>query len=287
VVRTSAESYSYNRTWLIALRAAAWSNSVVNYLGSILMAADASTIVPRSTSKDFRSTYAAPGASDTPNVLAPNVLETRREVAALRLINAHLVREIECLKQREAQVRRLADRDALTGLYNRRRMQEQLETAIAEAANLRQRVGLLFIDLDGFKAINDEYGHAVGDKILVAAAARIAARVRAGDLVCRYGGDEFVVLLPRLSDVQDATKVSEMIRGRLAGKYFIDDRSLHMTAAIGVALSPGDGRTAEQLLQRADESMYREKCRGRGSHVRHSAPCAADGAPAAVALSCA
>jgi diguanylate cyclase (GGDEF)-like protein len=261
------------------------------------MAADASTIVPRSTSKDFRSTYAAPGAaapggaapgaSDTPNVLAPNVLETRREVAALRLINAHLVREIACLKQREAQVRRLADRDALTGLYNRRRMQEQLETAIAEAASLRQRVGLLFIDLDGFKAINDEYGHAVGDKILVAAAARIAARVRAGDLVCRYGGDEFVVLLPRLSDVQDATKVSEMIRSRLAGKYFIDDRSLHMTAAIGVALSPGDGRTAEQLLQRADESMYREKCRGRGSHVRHSAPCAADGAPAAVALSCA
>src|ERR1700737_2626722 len=122
--------------------------------------------------------------------------DVRRELETLRAINAHLVHELEALKAREAKAQRLADRDDLTGLYNRRRMLELLDSAIAEAAQHRQYVGLLFIDLNGFKGINDEYGHAAGDKILTTAATRIAARVRTGDLVCRYGGDEFVVVLP-------------------------------------------------------------------------------------------
>lgn len=196
---------------------------------------------------------------------APSHIEVRREVAALRLVNAHLLREIARLKQREVQVQWLAERDALTGLYNRRRLLEQTESAIKEAARTQQRVGLLFIDLDGFKAINDEFGHAVGDKILIAVGARIAGRVRIGDIVCRYGGDEFVVLLPRLAGTEDAIKVAEMIRSRLTGQYFIDERALRMTAAIGVAVSSDDGETAQQLLQRADEFMYREKGRDRFS----------------------
>src|SRR5258706_10701189 len=119
------------------------------------------------------------------NPMERSPTDARRELEVLRTTNANLVRELAALKEREAQAQRLADRDALTGLYNRRRMVEVLEAAISEAVLQRQYVGLLFIDLNGFKGINDEYGHAAGDKILTTVATRIAARVRTGDLVCR------------------------------------------------------------------------------------------------------
>jgi diguanylate cyclase (GGDEF)-like protein len=209
---------------------------------------------------------------------APSILEARREIAALRLINAHLIREVARLKQREAQALRLADRDGLTGLYNHRRMQELLESAIAEAALQGQSVGLLFIDLDGFKGINDEFGHAVGDKVLITVGARIAARTRTGDIVCRYGGDEFVVLLPALPDVGEAAKIADTIRRRLAVPYCIDGHALQLTAAIGVAIYPEDGGSTEALLQRADSSMYRAKALGAG---RRQGPDAEPHGPAA------
>jgi diguanylate cyclase (GGDEF)-like protein len=232
--------------------------SVVTW--NFIMASEATKLFVHGGLEDFRAQY--------PQRAPSQIVEVRREVAALRLVNAHLLREVARLKQREAQVQWLVERDALTGLYNRRRLLEQTQAAIKEAVRLQQRVGLLFIDLDGFKAINDEYGHAVGDKILIAVGARIAGRVRTGDIVCRYGGDEFVVLLPRLADAEDAIKVAETIRDRLAGQYFIDERVLRMSAAIGVAVSPDNGENAQELLQRADEFMYREKSRGRISSAQ-------------------
>jgi diguanylate cyclase (GGDEF)-like protein len=172
-----------------------------------------------------------------------------------------LVRELAALKEREAQAQRLADRDALTGLYNRRRMLELLEAAIAEAALQWQCVGLLFIDLNGFKGINDEYGHAAGDNILTSVAMRIAGRVRTGDFVCRYGGDEFVVVLPSVPDAAAVTRVADTIRERVALPYWIHGNEQHLTAAIGESMYPHDGDTAEVLLHRADQAMYRLKAR--------------------------
>ncbi len=187
--------------------------------------------------------------------------DARLELESLRSTNARLLRELAALKQREAQAQRLADRDGLTGLYNRRRMLELLDSAIVEATQLRQCVGLLFIDLNGFKGVNDEYGHGAGDKILIATAMRIAARVRTGDFVCRYGGDEFVVILPTVPDAAAVTRVADTIRERVALPYWIQGCEQHLTAAIGESMYPHDGSSAEELLHRADQAMYRLKAR--------------------------
>ena len=193
--------------------------------------------------------------------VVPPPIDDDGEVAALRAANARLLLELSELKEREVQIQQLADRDGLTGLYNRRRMLELLNAAIAEASRQWQCVGLLFIDLNGFKGINDEYGHAAGDKILTTVAARIAARVRTGDFVSRYGGDEFVVVLPSVPDAHSVTRVADTIRERVAVPYWIDGKEQHLTAAIGESMYPHDGDTAEVLLHRADQAMYRLKAR--------------------------
>jgi diguanylate cyclase (GGDEF)-like protein len=185
----------------------------------------------------------------------------RRELERLRAMNALLLRELAELKAREAETQRLADRDGLTGVYNRRRMLELLELAITDAVRQGQYVGLLFIDLNGFKAINDEYGHAAGDKVLTTVAARISARVRNGDIVSRYGGDEFVVVLPSAPDPLAVTRVADSIRERVSLPYWINGEEQHLTAAIGESLYPHDGENAALLLRRADEAMYRLKAR--------------------------
>jgi diguanylate cyclase (GGDEF)-like protein len=186
------------------------------------------------------------------------------ELEALRAVNEQLLRELAELKQREARTQQLADRDALTGLYNRRRMLEFLESALAEAGQQSQSVGLLFI---GFKGINDEYGHAAGDKILSTVAARISARVRTGDVVCRYGGDEFVVILPSVPDAGAVARVADAIRERVSLTYWIEGHGQQLTAAIGESLFPHDGDRAEVLLHRADQAMYRLKDRLAGPMV--------------------
>ena len=111
------------------------------------------------------------------------------------------------------------------------------------------------------RGINDEYGHAAGDKILTTVATRIAARVRTGDFVCRYGGDEFVVVLPNVPDAAAVTRVADTIRERVALPYWIDGDEQHLSAAIGETIYPHDGDCAAVLLQRADQAMYRLKTR--------------------------
>jgi diguanylate cyclase (GGDEF)-like protein len=203
------------------------------------------------------STLPQTGAADSR--ASPFDLNAAREVRFLRSVNARLLRVLAALKAREAETRRLADRDGLTGLYNRRRMLELLESAISDAGLHGQRVGLLFIDLNGFKAVNDAYGHAAGDKLLITAATRISARVRTDDIVCRYGGDEFVVVLPSAPDPFAVSQVADAIRERISLPCWIDGHDPHVTAAIGQSLYPNDGRNAAQLLRRADEAMYRLK----------------------------
>jgi diguanylate cyclase (GGDEF)-like protein len=140
-------------------------------------------------------------------------------------------------------------------------MLELLDSSIVEGQQRWQCVGLLFIDLNGFKGINDEYGHGAGDNILTSVAIRIAGRVRNGDIVCRYGGDEFVVILPSVPNAAAVSRVAETIRERVALPYWINGDEQHLTAAIGESIFPHDGDNAAVLLNCADQAMYRLKTR--------------------------
>jgi diguanylate cyclase (GGDEF)-like protein len=208
-----------------------------------------------------RGDVAAAPVSRRGDTLPRNLDQARCEIDTLRAINGQLVRQVAELTEREAQTQRLADRDGLTGLYNRRKMVEILDGVLSAASRDHQLVGLLFIDLDGFKAVNDAHGHSYGDKLLTKVASRITARARAGDFVCRYGGDEFVVILPSIGDPVATRQVAAAIGKRVALPYRIDGVELKLTAAIGVAVFPNQAASGAELLEVADESMYRAKAR--------------------------
>jgi diguanylate cyclase (GGDEF)-like protein len=177
----------------------------------------------------------------------------------LRSENARLLRSLEAASRRVATAQRMARQDSLTGLPNRLFLIERLQNAIATAGQRHHRLALLFIDLDGFKAVNDAFGHAVADRLLAAVASRIAASVRSDDIACRYGGDEFVALLTNFGDPSVAIAVSQKIREHIAESYRIDGHEIRITASIGLAVYPDEGDRWGALLSHADAAMYRDK----------------------------
>jgi diguanylate cyclase (GGDEF)-like protein/PAS domain S-box-containing protein len=159
----------------------------------------------------------------------------------------------------------LAEHDVLTCLPNRALLSDRLEHGIAIAHRHSRQMAVLFIDLDRFKHINDSLGHLVGDRILKAVAERILPCIRHSDTVCRYGGDEFVVLLSEINRAEDAAVIAEKIRLAVMEPYTIDSHYLHLTTSIGVSVYPNDGKDASTLLQYADIAMYHAKEKGRNN----------------------
>jgi diguanylate cyclase (GGDEF)-like protein len=168
-------------------------------------------------------------------------------------------------KAYETKIWRQANFDTLTGLSNRSLFMDRLERALAYARRHESKLALLFIDLDGFKDVNDTLGHAHGDLLLQEAAKRLQNCVREMDTVSRLGGDEFTVILPELAESISAAKVAGTILNSLARAYVIDDHETRLSASIGITIFPQDGKDPGMLLQHADTAMYQAKGEGRNT----------------------
>lgn len=157
----------------------------------------------------------------------------------------------------------LAHYDPLTGLPNRMLLQDRLEQAIAGAERLRQKFALLFIDLDGFKPINDSYGHSVGDDLLKLVGQRLLKVVRRMDTAARLGGDEFVVILTDVRSADNAARVADKLVAGLSEPYTCRGQTVSVSASIGVSIYPNDELVANELLRTADEALYKAKRDGK------------------------
>lgn len=182
-------------------------------------------------------------------------------IAALVKRDSRLTQRFLRLARKEAQVRHIAYHDELTGLPNRSLLLDRFNQAVNQGLRQGRRVALLFLDLDGFKSVNDTLGHAAGDRLLQQVAGRLTACLRAGDTACRYGGDEFVILLPEVDGQESAATVAEKIRARLAAPYAVEGRTITIMASIGTAIYPVDGRDYGDLMRHSDIGMYRAKAR--------------------------
>lgn len=183
-------------------------------------------------------------------------------IAALEAdtISDHQAMQIESLT-------RTSQRDALTGTPTRAVLADRLDTAIGMARRHSRRTALLFVDLDGFKSINDGLGHLAGDTVLQLVARRLESGVRDSDTVSRHGGDEFLVLLAELSNATDAAVIATKVIDALAEPVFIAGQVLTISASVGIAVYPEDGEYASTLIAHADEAMYRAKKSRQGGFV--------------------
>jgi diguanylate cyclase (GGDEF)-like protein/PAS domain S-box-containing protein len=175
-------------------------------------------------------------------------------------------RDVSAARAMARQLAHSAQHDVLTGLPNRTLLNDRIGQAIVLARRHGKKVAVLFLDLDGFKHINDSLGHAIGDKLLQSIAGHLVARVRGSDTVSRQGGDEFVVLLSEVERSDDIPLAAARMLGAVGAAHSIDQHELHITASIGVSVFPDDGPDAETLVKNADTAMYQAKENGRQSY---------------------
>jgi diguanylate cyclase (GGDEF)-like protein len=184
----------------------------------------------------------------------------RDDIERRRVIEARL-------REREGELKRLAFHDPLTGLANRTLFYERVEHALATHGRSAGTMAVLYIDLDGFKQINDNLGHTVGDAVLIEVAVRLRHCVRDSDTVARFGGDEFAALFEEISAPDDAETVADRVVRAIQRPFDIDGHSCHITASVGVALRQPSDPTADTILRHADDAMYVAKASGKGRFI--------------------
>jgi diguanylate cyclase (GGDEF)-like protein len=213
-----------------------------------------------------------------------DITEHRNAVMSLHNLNQELEKkvrdrtkelseEIELRRNAEEQLRHLATHDTLTGLPNRRLLADRIDTAIRRAHREGSKVSVMFIDLDGFKQINDTQGHDAGDEVLKTVAERLTAQSRETDTVARLGGDEFVVVYTDVTENAKMAPLAERVLAALDQEISLsNDRDVHIGGSIGIAFYPDDGGDSDSIMKAADEIMYAVKRRGKNSYLFAGTP---------------
>lgn len=186
---------------------------------------------------------------------------TEQDKELLHFVSVQVAAAIE-RKRIQTRLTFMAQHDALTGLPNRALFLDRLQNALALAHREKSRLAVLYIDMEGFKSVNDKFGHLVGDKLLQQIGLRLKRSIRASDTVARLGGDEFVVMLNGIESAQDAKRVAGKVLVAMSRLYPVEEQSLQILPSLGMAVYPEDGETDDALLRHADNAMYEAKRRG-------------------------
>ena len=194
-----------------------------------------------------------------------NARQIEREVGKERIILL-AIEDITERKKYEEKIQQMAFHDSLTGLPNRKLFSDRLGIVLAQARRNKKKVGIVMLDLDNFKDVNDTLGHDVGDTLLKAVAERLSVILRKSDTVARFGGDEFVLIFPDMEVIEEAIQVVQKIIDRFHKPFLIDTHQLVVTTSIGIAVYPNDGMDEEILMKNADIAMYQAKQAGRARY---------------------
>lgn len=194
-----------------------------------------------------------------------NARQIEREVGKERIILL-AIEDITERKKYEEKIQQMAFYDSLTGLPNRKLFSDRLGIVLAQAKRNKKKVGIVMLDLDNFKDVNDTLGHDVGDTLLKAVAERLSVTLRKSDTVARFGGDEFVLIFPDMEIIEEAIQVVQKIIDRFHKPFLIDTHQLVVTTSIGIAVYPKDGMDEEILMKNADIAMYQAKQAGRARY---------------------
>lgn len=194
-----------------------------------------------------------------------NARQIEREVVKERIILL-AIEDITERKKYEEKIQQMAFHDSLTGLPNRKLFSDRLGIVLAQAKRNKKKVGIVMLDLDNFKDVNDTLGHDVGDTLLKAVAERLSVTLRKSDTVARFGGDEFVLIFPDMEVIEEAIQVVQKIIDRFHKPFLIDTHQLVVTTSIGIAVYPKDGMDEEILMKNADIAMYQAKQAGRARY---------------------
>lgn len=176
------------------------------------------------------------------------------------------IRDVTEHKRIQRTLQRLSQFDYLTDLSNRVYFERSLKKAMARAERIRKKVTLFFLDMDGFKQVNDTYGHQIGDQLLVVAAHILKSSVREEDVVSRLGGDEFAIVFERIEDHADVAIIAKYILKKISEPIFIEGHEIHVNFSIGIASYPENAENADELIKKADTAMYVAKNSGKGRY---------------------